>query len=290
MKKSILSQVRECDRSYSEHQARKQIYAESGKDLRTSILSMLGRNDFKDMLINGDYPLLEEVIKEKHEFALAQDPRWKDKRFGAVGLMGQAGCLVYTTYNMLYLTNKLEEQTTVHAIQKTVESKGYRMWRFSDREEALNWPEVTLDKIKAKYSEMECVQKCTSVKDAETILGKPRGIGGSMYFLDEVIAIAFEMKAYADTRIWTTLELMDNLKMGIPVPIRVNNRLYWNAEDMEGGHYTILVGFDQDGNAVLVDSHTEEGIYKCPYDRFFKAVVQDPGFMSAWNLKNTAKQ
>ena len=283
-KASILSLVRDCDRSPSEHQARKQIYSESARDLRTSILSMLGRENLKDFLSNGNYPLLD-VIKTRNQFALANDPRWKDKRFGAVGLMGQAGCLVYATYNMLYLANMIDEETSVPAIQKTVESKGYRMWRFSDREEALNWPEVTLDKIKAKYSEMECVQKCTSVEDAETILGKPRGIGGSMYFLDEVIAIAFKMKAYDDTRIWTTLRLIDNLQMGIPVPIRVNNRIYWNTEDMKGGHYTILVGFDQDGNAVLVDSHYEEGIYKCPYDRFFKAVVQDPGHISAWNLR-----
>ena len=283
-KASILSLVRDCDRSPSEHQARKQIYSESARDLRTSILSMLGRENLKDFLSNGNYPLLD-VIKTRNQFALANDPRWKDKSFGAVGLMGQAGCLVYATYNMLYLANMIDEETSVPAIQKTVESKGYRMWRFSDREEALNWPEVTLDKIKAKYSEMECVQKCTSVEDAETILGKPRVIGGSMYFLDEVIAIAFKMKAYDDTRIWTTLRLIDNLQMGIPVPIRVNNRIYWNTEDMEGGHYTILVGFDQDGNAVLVDSHYEEGIYKCPYDRFFKAVVQDPGHISAWNLR-----
>lgn len=283
-KASILSLVRDCDRSPSEHQARKQIYAESGKDLRTSILSMLERENLKDFLSSSYYPLLD-VIKTRNEFALSQNPQWKDKPFGAVGLMGQAGCLVYATYNMLYLANMIDEETSVPAIQKTVESKGYRMWRFSDREEALNWPEVTLDKIKAKYSEMECVQKCTSVEDAETILGKPRGIGGSMYFLDEVIAIAFKMKAYDDTRIWTTLRLIDNLQMGIPVPIRVNNRIYWNTEDMEGGHYTILVGFDKDGNAVLVDSHSEEGIYKCPYDRFFKAVVQDPGLMSAWNLR-----
>ena len=177
-KASMLNEIRGCNRSPSEHQARKQIYAESGKDLRTSILSMLGRNDFKDMLINGDYPLLE-VIKGKHEFALAQDPRWKDKRFGAVGLVGRAGCLVFTTYNMLYLLGK-GKGISVQEILEIVVRKGYRMWKFSDRREALNWPEVTLDRIKETYPDEE-VQKCTSIEEAVEVLGKPWGIGGSMY-------------------------------------------------------------------------------------------------------------
>jgi len=281
---STLKNVRECNRRPSEHQERKEIYSQSGKNLRTSILSQLEKKEFKDLLNSGNYPLLE-VIKEKQEYALAQDPRWKDKRFGAVGLMGQAGCLVYTTYNMLYLTNKLDENTSVPAIQEIVENKGYRMWHFSHRKEALNWPEVTLTNIKAQYPEIEEVQKCTSIEDAEKVLGKPCGIGGSMYFLDEVIALVWRMSPYVDTRIWTCFGLLDNLHDGIPVPIRVNNRIYWNDEAKQEGHYTILVGFDKDGNAVLVDSHTEKGIYKCPYDRFFRAVVADPDLISAWNLR-----
>lgn len=281
-----LNQVRDCNISKSEHQRRKELYAKSGEDLRNSILSQLDKNEFKDMLISGDYPLLD-VIKEKHAVALAQNPIWKDKRFGAVGLVGRAGCLVFTTYNMLYLLG-MEKGISVQEILEIVVRKGYRMWKFSNRREALNWPEVTLDRIKETYPD-EDVQKCTSTEEAEAIIGKPWGIGGSMYFIDEVIAFLAKTRPYEDTRIWSYMEMLDNLHKGIPVPIRVNNAIYKNDESLKQGHYANLVGFDKDGNAVLVDSHTEGGFYKCPYDSFFRAVIADPGYISAWNCKDLAK-
>lgn len=281
-----LNQVRACNISKFEHQRRKELYSESGENLRKSILAQLDKDEFKESLVSGEYPLLD-VIKEKHEFALAQDPRWKDKRFGAVGLVGRAGCLVFTTYNMLYLLG-LEKGISVQEILEIVVRKGYRMWKFYDRKEPLNWPEVTLDRIKENYPD-ENVQKCTSIDEAEAILGKPWGIGGSMYFIDEVIAFLAKTRPYEDSRIWSCLEMLVNLDEGIPVPVRVNNAIYKNDESLKQGHYVNLVGFDKDANAILVDSHFESGICKCPYDRFFRAVITDPGFISAWDCKDLAR-
>ena len=119
-------------------------------------------------------------------------------------------------------------------------------------------------------------------EEAYQIIGRPLGIGGSMYFLDQLIADTVDKEPYKSTRVWTVGQLLDNLKKGYPVPVRVGNATYRDDPSLKGGHYVVLIGFEN-GNAVLVDSDEPTGIFKCPWERFFSAMIQDQGLISAWD-------
>ncbi len=283
---SKISKIRECWIPPVEHSNRQLLYSASGDLLEGSVKTRLEYLDETEYDIQHmQFPLLD-VIRERHEFATSDDPRWKDKPFGAVNTVEKAGCLAFTAYNMLYLLG-LEQYASMEELLDTIVQKGYRVWKFENCKEYLSWPKITLSQIKKKYATRE-VKKCTSLEEVYQILGKPVGIGGYMYFLDELIALEADVKPYEDTRLWTVQEMLENLKAGYPVPIRVGNATYRNDETLKGGHYVILVGF-RNGRAVTVDNAVIGGIYECPIEQFFKAVIEDKKKVSGWNTSDMPK-
>ena len=97
------------------------------------------------------------------------------------------------------------------------------MWKFENRKTVFGWPTITLCKAKKAFSSEPQLQECTSLEEAYQIIGRPLGIGGSMYFLDQLIADTVGKEPYKSTRVWTVGQLLDNLKKGYPVPVRVGN-------------------------------------------------------------------
>ena len=276
--------IKGCKVSSQKHLERKEIYGASAASMEYSIRLRLSYADETAYDIEHRYPLMKFANRKSNGFTIASE--FEDLPFGAVGTMRRSGCLVFTAYNMLYVLGKRDY--SVAEIREAVVKGGYRMWKFENRKPVFGWPTITLCKAKKAFSSEAQLQECTSLEEAYQIIGRPLGIGGSMYFLDQLIADTVGKEPYKSTRVWTVGQLLDNLKKGYPVPVRVGNATYRDDPSLNGGHYVVLIGFEN-GNAVLVDSDEPTGIFKCPWERFFSAMIQDLGLISAWDTTGIEK-
>ena len=278
MTKNKLGSIRNCKISAEEHKERTCQVLEVSKNFYRSITEILDKKSkLKKDLQKTNFPLIEK-IKENNNFALETDKRWKDLSFGPVGTMEKSGCLIYTAYNMLYL---MGIEVSIEELRTVALEKGYRLWRFANSNVALDWSEITLEKIKEKFDDKN-VQKATSIEEAEKVLGMPVGIGGSGYFIDEVISLYTGNIPYYQTRVFNWGQMLKNLSNGIPVPVRVQNSIFRNDESRLGGHYVNLIGF-KEKMAITVDSATEGGIYKLPVEQFLKSLIYEAVMISVWN-------
>ena len=273
-----LQLMRNCRKNAEEHKERACQLLDVAKNFYRSITEILDKESkLEKDLQETNFPLIEK-IKENNNFALGTDKRWKDLSFGPVGTMEKSGCLVYTAYNMLYL---MGIEVSIEELRKVALEKGYRLWRFANSDVALDWSEITLEKIKEKFDDKN-VQDATSIDEAENVLGVPVGIGGSGYFIDELISLYTGNITYYQTRIFNWRQMLKNLSEGIPVPVRVQNLIFRNDESQLGGHYVNLVGF-KDKMAITVDSATETGIYELPVEQFLKSLINEEFMISVWN-------
>ena len=266
--------------SPEQHKLRQSNHIDSGRALKMSI-TKTNLMDMYNVLVN--VPLPDSVC-------MASNPKWADRTFGAVNTVQKSACLCFVakeildhpTYRDYYGTVSMEEIFT------EAENKGYRMWKLAHRTTTLNDSYPSLEYFKEVFKKDEDIQNCHTVEEVYQTAGMPVGIGGSMFFIDNLIANISnsQIQVGFHTRLHSIEEIIDNLKAGYPVPVRVNNAIYLNDPSKKEGHYVMLFGFEY-GNAIIVDtSHDKSsGVLKIPVWRLFKAMTADDNLICAWNIR-----
>ncbi len=283
----IYSDFYHSDVSSKEHQSRKTFHIRSGKALSITIKQLLSSNtNYLDSI--HQIKLLPKAVLFSTNSAFSKASDFKDVPFGAINTLENAGCLAFIAYNVLLFSGKYS--LSVEEITHIITNKGYRMWKFENDSKIMNIPKINLTDLNENFSDK--LKSCSSVDDVYKILGKPVGIGGSMFFIDNLVDYFSEVPTikYQLTRLWSFDEIIANLACEIPVPIRVNNSIYLDDANKKEGHYVLLVGIDN-GYAFIVDSSCDKtnGLKVVPLRRFLKSVIHDSELIVAWNVSNLFK-
>lgn len=258
-----------------EHKKRSLTHLEAGKAFANSVEVF-------------DFSTLEKVnyvLEEYPEVVIAgKDPRENVTPFGPIGTVASGGCITYVGTMIL---KNYGHNVDVVTLAGEAAQKGYRSWGFKKYlKKYFTSPNIDINEVKAKFGDdIPAVNDCKTVEELEEILGEVTGIGGSAFLLDNIISMlsAKELKPVADTRITSMDKVLENLKNGIMVPLRVKNAIYLDDPKKADGHYIILVGISN-GTAILIDSSI--GINKVPAERLFKAVIENERLISVWDLSN----
>lgn len=267
--------------SAEEHKKRQEAHRRIGAELKASYQAMM-KEDWED--IEG----IRLFSKYPHNLILQSDPIFETIPFGPVGTVMSSGCVAFVSAYIIehYIDRRLE----MRAWANTVVEKGYRSWRFENFPKvSFTSREVDLDEVKKKLGMLEPkILKCESTEELFRLTGKPEGIGGSMFLIDNVIAqlskgnISGDMTSIlGKTRISSVQDVISNLFNGYMVPMRVNNSIYHADPARTGGHYVILVGL-YDGEAHVLDSLI--GFKRLPFRRLIEAALADDGLIACWDL------
>ena len=219
---------------------------------------------------------------------LASNPKWANRPFGFVGTVERSACLAFVSKLILDLPKfrKYFGYVTMEHVFTEMETKGYRLWSLQNIRKTFNIADRSLDSIKELFPGDPIISKCTSSEQVYEITGIPVGIGGSVFFLDNIIAMASSKKLAIgkDTRLHNFDEIVTNLNAGVPVPVRVQNSIYRGDDQSVGGHYIILYGMNR-GMCYVFDSSEERnsGIRTIAAWRLFEAMIEDEGLACAWN-------
>ena len=268
-----------------EHRARQEAHLRAGEKFRESIKD-LGPVDVDD--INHMRSLAERCQEEY--FPLASNPVVKDIPFGPVGTLETSGCVVFVTAQLMKMYDFADGDVDINEWTKEVVEKGYRSWRFENFPKvSFTSKEVDLGEVKKKLGMLEPkILKCESTEELFQLTGKPEGIGGSMFLIDNVIAqlskgnISGDMTSIlGKTRISSVQDIISNLFNGYMVPMRVNNSIYHADQARTGGHYVILVGL-YNGEAHVLDSLI--GFKRLPFRRLIEAALADESLIACWDL------
>lgn len=274
--------VRDYNVPNEEHIERQKAHMDAARSLATSI---------RDYNINNlkNYKC---ICKLPNLIPLNSNPKWSKRLFGAVNTVQKAGCLVFVS--KLFLDEFDFNYIEVNSIIKEIEEKHYRLWKLANRDKTLSMPTISLEELKAEFPDDEPIQSCNSLDEVYSVAGNPVGIGGSMFFLDNLIYLVCRwndidvVKPYSGssygTRIYNVDSLLENLEMGCPIPLRVENSVYLNDSSLKGGHYITLYGFNS-GTAIVVDSNIDSnaGIKELPIKQLFDAMIANPNLVCAWN-------
>lgn len=272
--KNLLNNLKPYQVTPEEHQLRSRRHLNSGQLFKKSV----EETDLKS------FPNVFVGIPK--DIPSASDPLWANVTFGAVNTAEKSACVVFISkiilneygYNSISVLNLLNEAA----------QKGYRSWTLSNKRKTLTAPVATIDVFKKAFPDDEYIQSCTTLKEIYDKYGRPEGIGGSMFFIDNIIKLLSNdenLRIGNDTRIQSIQQLLDNLKSGIMVPVRVENSIYHDTPFRTGGHYVVLVGFINQ-YALVVDTSFENGINIVPAKRFVNAIVGNhDDLICAWNLK-----
>lgn len=265
--------------SSEEHQARTKIRLEAAHSLYESIKSF-------DISSLKNY---KKLLDLPDEIPMNSNPKWRNRPFGAVSTVQKAGCLAFVSKVLLdEFTTELEPMEFV--IQE-IEQKHYRSWNLANRSKTLSMPQATVEGLKAEFPDDKEIQNCNTLDEIYAVAGEPVGIGGNMFFIDNLLyAISDDgspIEVYTDTRIFNVDELLGCLESDCPVPFRVGNAIYRGDSNAVGGHYATLYGFDN-GEAVIVDSNIDQngGIYRIPIRQLFDAMTENPDLVCAWDTSS----
>ena len=285
--------------SKPEHDARKEAWTDSGSELKGSIKNLLASPDFesaiKELTSNRAFAGTQHAfagmqrafdLYNDGSFLCAHD--FTDVPFGAVSTVAKAGCLAFTSYHMLRF---LGFQVNFKKLVDSITSNGYRSWHFTGDKPHRTYTKAsatdfTLDELKSNYPNWDKMQSCSSLNEAFELLGEPVGIGGANAYFDNLICyINPSVKLYTDTRLKTVKDIFSNLGIGTPIPISVNNAIYYNDATKSGGHYVLLVGVNGDKFAI-VDSN-KRTLSFVSIKQVFEAMVvpTDPCLIFAINAK-----
>ncbi len=297
-----------CECSRAKYLERKDFVLSSAYGMKYSIENALKNpQDTQELILSHSYPLLK---REYNELAFAKD--YADMPFGIVGTVERAGVLGLSAHNSFYALTSTDFYKsngyipTVEEFINDAATKGFRMW-FCENYPYISfgWTEIKVKEIKkvflsnSRFLKEATPEVISSLKNAKTpedvikVLGRPHGIGGSMYYFDELIAnFAVRVRdvhpiAYRDTRLHNIHEIFENLWKGIGVIVRVQNSIYLDDPEKVEGRYVILIGFEGT-TAVLLDSSIEGGIFKCPAERLFKAMIANVGLIGVFDLSSLA--
>lgn len=265
--------------SSEEHQARTKIRLEAAHSLYESIKHF-------DVSSLKDY---KKVVDLPKRIPLTSDPKWHNYPFGAVNTVQKAGCLAFVSKVLLdYFTN---ESITMEAIVEEIEKKHYRSWKLAKRTKTLSMPRATVEGIKSEFPDDKEIQDCNSLDEIYAVAGEPVGIGGNMFFIDNLLYsisdVDSSMIPYENTRIFTVMGILHCLNEDCPVPFRVGNAIYRSDPNATGGHYATLFGFDN-GDAIIVDSNFDQsdGIYRIPIQQLFDAMTENQALVCAWDTSS----
>lgn len=263
------------------------------------------RNACKDFVesvkqLSGNYSIFDDLecgAELPDMVPFASNPKWKDLPFGAANTCGNASCSALQAKVVLnFLDNASSDKRIFADLNPSVldviyelTHKGYRSWKLANKSGTMIAPVATLEVIKKRFPDDDEIQKCQTLNEAFERCGKPEGIGGSIFWLDNVIKLfSFDdsIEIAKQTRIHTVSKLINNLSHGIVVPIRVQNSVYLGEENHSGGHYVTWFRVEN-GMAVIVDTAMEGscGIYKLPVKQVIEAIVANPGMAVVWNAE-----
>lgn len=262
------------------HILRQENHINSGQELMRSIHA----NMLTLASISADAPLPDMV-------PMASNPKWADTLFGAVNTVQNSGCLVLTAKLLLdspAYRELIGREISVKEILDEATSKGYRLWKLSGRSKTLCSPISSVEYLHKEFPNDMEIQSSKTLEAIYKVAGTPVGIGGSMFFLDNLIASVHNdtVDIANDTRIHSVNQIIDNLNHGFPVPLRVNNAAYHCNPCLSEGHYITLYALN-DGMATVVDTTVEKdsGICIIPAMRLFNAMVADEKLICAWNAR-----
>ena len=301
-KRSVgLNRIPEFKRNAEEHQSRSSYHIEKGLHLEQeyyNIWADISKYDTSYFNFPGNR-LTETARYLAHSNLLAyqKDERWANMPFGVVNTIGNAGSLIFCSDNLLILCSSLtgmevekpslsygNNEAVVRELTRLAVQKGYRPWKYENLPNALFLPKIKLIAVKEALANCAEIQNCKSTKEFEKILGKPVGIGGHMFFIDELIALIGRepTSPYRSTRLESFWQIANNIKYEIPVPMRVNNSIFYGDYSRTGGSYVICVGFEN-GNAIVVDANSKRFLRTIPVVTLYHSIVADHGLTCVWD-------
>lgn len=256
----------------TQHKERSKKHVEKGSEFLNSVKSF-DFEQFSNLTTHTEAP---EIL------IAGEDPREKETSFGPSGSIVDGACIVYATR---YVMLKYGLKRDILDLAKEAVEKGYRSWRFANYAKPIFYTEkVEIDEVKKAFADIAEVKDCQTVEELTQILGEVLPIGGSAFFMDNVICdylAKTQITPVEDTRITTVEKLIENLKNGIMVPMRVNNSIYHNDPNRKGGHNIVLLEVNC-GEAIVADSSM--GINKLPIERLLAAAVENPNLIAVWDL------
>lgn len=279
--------------STSEHLKRKEVWKQSGKNLKSSIEDFLNSPDCK-IAINRNSTL--GILKSQrfsHEFLYAHDEQFKNMPFGATNTVEKAGCLAFSSYHLLkFFYYKVSFEDVV----KSIVSNGFRSWRFTKDpfKKTLTVPSVSslsFKDILELYRNYDKVQRCLNINEALSVLGEPIGIGGTLAYFDALVTyLNPSVDLYSSqTRLQNIEDIFINLHKGCPIPIRVDNGIFYDKSSKAGGHYVLWLGI-KDAKAIIIDSE-HQGFSEIPIKRVLQSMIttSDPCLVAAINTLPLSK-
>lgn len=264
--------------SEPEHKARTKAWKDSGSKLKASINDFLASPDFeaaiKEQTSNRTFAGMQRAFNlyDDGSFLCAYD--FANVPFGAVSTVAKAGCLAFTSYHMLRF---LGFQVNFKKLVDSITSNGYRSWHFTGDKPHRTYTKAsardfTLDELKSNYPDWDKMQSCSSLNEAFELLGEPVGIGGANAYFDNLICYLHpSIMIYADTRLKNVDDIFYNLEIGTPIPISVNNAIYYGDANKSGGHYVLLVGVN--GNKFAIVDSNQRTLSFVPIKQVFEAMV-----------------
>lgn len=269
----ILSNMPPFKVSPEEHKKRSEMHSRSAKELLYSLENYLKNFDpkaFKNVHFGAELP---------DAIPMQTSPKWEDYPFGARGTVGSSGCMVFMAWIILHYAGI---NVSIEQIVKSIVILGYRMWKLKNRSRAMSFPTIDLEQIKATFPDDPEIQACNTLEELYKVAGEPWGIGGSVYYIDNLIHLILNDDSTA-TRITSVEAILQNLKNGIPVPCRVQNSTYHNDPNRKEGHYVTWFAI-RNGNAIIADSNYGNGWREMPVKQFLEA-LKGGGLTCAWDLK-----
>lgn len=236
------------------------------------------------------YDLFSASAEIPDAICMASNPKWSNRPFGAVNTVQNSACVCFVAKVILDtpVYQKRFGKVSMEDIFSEAETKGYRLWKLANRSTTLSMATPSVREIKKAFPQDEEIQRCTTLEQIYTIAGNPVGIGGSMYFIDNIISQASnnKMSVGFDTRLRSVKEIVQNLEDGFYVPVRVENSIYHNDPTRKEGHYVTIVGLNGSTATVLDSSYDEHGgVREIPIMRLFAAMTAKEGLVCAWNTR-----
>ena len=235
-----------------------------------------------------DFYKFNKIIEFPESFTFNSNPNWYRRPYGAVSTVGQRATLAFVA--KLLINNLGYNYISQDSIFKEIETKHYRLWKLFYREKTLCMPEATIEGLKAAFPEDEKIQKCTSLFEIFHVAGKPTGIGESPFFIDNLIYSIcsnrdIPISFYDDKRIPEAGQILENLEIGCPVPLRVSTEIYLGDPRPQEDYYVTLYGLDGE-KAYVMDSKKDyiSGVRKISIDQLLEAITYEPNSACAWDL------
>lgn len=114
--------------------------------------------------------------------------------------------------------------------------------------------------------------------------GDSAKIDGSTLAIDYIINyIADQPDFLPNIRIVHFEKILENLKNGIIVPMRVEDSIYYNDSSRTGGHYVILFALIE-GKALVIDSRVPSGVVYLSSHHLFESMLANENAICVWDL------